>query len=53
MNRFVMTIGALAAALAAAAAAAAAPPQGTQTDAAFAASYAANGVMNVRRRRSA
>ena len=47
MNRFVMTIGALVTALAAGASASAAPPQGTQSDAAFAASYGAKGVVNV------
>ena len=47
MNRFVMTIGALVAALAVGASASAAPPQGTQSDAAFAASYGAKGVVNV------
>ncbi len=47
MNRVMMTIGALVTALAAGAAASAAPPQGTQSDAAFAASYAAKGVVNV------
>src|SRR5712692_6563227 len=47
MNRFATTVGALLAALAAAAVASAAPPQSTQPDAAFAASYAAKGVVNV------
>src|SRR5713101_3628248 len=47
MNRFAAAVAALGAALAAATAAAAAPPQGTQSDAAFAASYAAKGVVNV------
>src|SRR5438445_4184866 len=47
MNRFATAVGALAATLVAAAVAAAAPPQGTQSDAAFAASYTVNGVVNV------
>src|SRR5205823_3473370 len=49
MNRFAAGVAAVGAALAAATAAAAAPapPQGTQSDAAFAASYAAKGVVNV------
>src|SRR6266566_395488 len=49
MNRFATAVAALGAALAAATAAAAAPqpPQGTQSDAAFAASYVASGVVNV------
>jgi hypothetical protein len=47
MNRFVMTVGVLVVAMAVGAAAFAAPPQGTQSDAAFAASYAAKGVVNV------
>jgi hypothetical protein len=47
MNRFVMTVGVLVVALAAGAAASAAPPQGTQSDAAFAASYRAKSVVNV------
>jgi hypothetical protein len=47
MNRFMMTLGVLVTALVAGAAASAAPPQGTQSDAAFAASYAAKGVVNV------
>ena len=47
MNRFATTVGALLAALAATGVASAAPPQGTQSDAAFAASYAAKGVVNV------
>ncbi|MDP9260926.1 MAG: glycoside hydrolase, partial [Actinomycetota bacterium] len=47
MNRFATTVGGLAAALMAASVVSAAPPQATQSDAAFAASYAANGVVNV------
>ena len=47
MNRFVIAVGASVAALAVGAAASAAPSQGTQSDAAFAASYAAEGVVNV------
>jgi hypothetical protein len=50
MNRFATAVAALGAALAATTAAAAAPPpppQGTQSDTAFAASYAASGVVNV------
>src|ERR1700675_4258876 len=47
MNRFMMTVGVLVTALVAGAAASAAPPQGTQSDAAFAASYSANSVVNV------
>ena len=49
MNRFAAVVAAVGAALAAttAAAAAPAPPQGTQSDAAFATSYAAKGVVNV------
>src|SRR5438445_5913675 len=47
MNRFATAVGALLAALAATGVASAAPPQGTQSDAAFAASYAANSVVNV------
>ena len=49
MNRFAAMVAAVGAALAAATAAAAAPapPQGTQSNAAFAASYAAKGVVNV------
>src|SRR6266699_2537096 len=48
MNRFATAVAALGAALAAATAAAAEPqpPQGTQSDIVFAASYAANGVVN-------
>ena len=46
MRRLVLIVPA-AAALACAGVVAAAPPQGTQTDAAFAASYAASGVANV------
>jgi hypothetical protein len=49
MNRFAAMVAAVGVALAAAMAAAAAPapPQGTQSNAAFAASYAAKGVVNV------
>ena len=47
MNRFVIAVGASVAALAVGAAASAAPSQGTQSDAAFAASYAAKGVVNI------
>jgi hypothetical protein len=47
MNRFATTVGGLAAALMAASAVSAAPPQATQSDAAFAASNAAKGVVNV------
>jgi hypothetical protein len=49
MKGFAAVVAALGVALAAATAAGAppAPPQGTQSDAAFAASYAANGVVNV------
>src|SRR2546428_12225743 len=47
MNRFAAAVGALLAALAATGVASAAPPQGTQSDAAFAASYAAKGVVDV------
>jgi hypothetical protein len=47
MNRFATTVGGLAAALMAASVVSAAPPQATQSDAAFADSYAANGVVNV------
>ena len=47
MNRFTMTVGATLAALAAGTVASAAPSQGAQSDRAFAASYAAHGVVNV------
>src|SRR5205823_1786369 len=47
MRRFVTALGAAAAGLAVAVAASGAPPQGTQTDAAFSATYADNGVVNV------
>ena len=47
MNRFGRTVGVLVATLAAASVASASPPQATQSDAAFADSYAANGVVNV------
>ena len=47
MRRVTATVALLGAALAGATAAAAAPPQGYQSDAAFAASYAANSVVNV------
>src|SRR5438876_11889724 len=49
MKNIAAVVAAFAVAFAAttAAAAAAAPPQGSQSDAAFAASYAANGVVNV------
>src|SRR5713101_6038752 len=47
MNRFVATVGSVGVALVAASVGSAAPPQGAQSDAAFAASYAAKGVVNV------
>ncbi len=47
MNRFGTTVGVLAAVLMAASVASAAPPQATQSDAWFAGSYAAKGVVNV------
>ena len=47
MRRLMTALGAAAAGLAVAMAASGAPPQGTQTDAAFRDSYAANGVVNV------
>jgi hypothetical protein len=47
MNRFGTTVGVLAAVLMAASVASAAPPQGAQSDAWFAGSYAAKGVVNV------
>jgi hypothetical protein len=47
MNRVMVTVGALAASLAVGVSAVAAPSQGTQSDASFAASYAARGVVNV------
>ena len=47
MHRFVTTVGVLAAGLVAVSVVSAAPPQASQSDAAFAASYAAKGVVNV------
>src|SRR2546421_6279579 len=47
MNRFAAAVAVLGAALAATSSAAAAPPRAHQSDAAFAASYAANSVVNV------
>jgi hypothetical protein len=47
MHRFATTVGVLAAGLVAVSVVSAASPQGSQSDAAFAASYAAKGVVNV------